>query len=104
MDNKSTKTLVRRISLIWAISLPVCFILCWSIGYFYGSNAFDGSEIGTVVGFTLGGAIGGLGTALELRSKYSEINTKSVILMGIGWAMAMFTIAQIIMELGKTID
>ena len=83
----------KRLSFVWAFSLSACFLLFWLIGYFFATDSGSGTDIGSIVGLTLGGAIGGLGIALKLRAKLSGLNLISVIFISLGWALAMFTIA-----------
>ena len=95
---------VKRITLVWAISLPMFFLFGWLVGYFFASDSIIGSDIGSIVGLSLGGAISGLGTALELRAKYPTIKTVHVIIICIGWALAMFIIANLQLGLDRAID
>jgi hypothetical protein len=89
----SNSPFIKRISLIWAISLPICFILGWLAGYFLTSGSITGSDIGSLIGLAIGGALSGLGTALALRAKYPNVKVVHVICICVGWAIAMFIFA-----------
>lgn len=68
MDNKSTKSLDHRVNLIWAVSLPIC----WLIGYSFGTTSIIGSEIGAAMGLPLGGAIGSRQMVSALNQNQKE--------------------------------
>lgn len=92
----SKSLFIRRISLKWAISLPTCYVLGWLTGYFLTSSSITGSEIGSVWGLALGGALSGLGTALELQAQYPKIKVVHVICICVGWGVAIFIVASLI--------
>jgi hypothetical protein len=70
----------------------------------FGSDAIVGSDIGAIVGLSLGGAVSGLVTGLALRDKYPEMKLGHILVITVGWAVAMFVVAELRYRVALAID
>ena len=104
MLKQMTTSPTYRTAISWAIVLPLCYILSWAIGYTFGSDTITGPENGFMVGFAVGGAFCGLTVGLLLRNRFPPIDLRHVVIIVIGWAIAMFTVAVLIVDFARTID
>lgn len=81
----STKS-IHRITLAW-VGLPLSYIIGWSLGYFLYPDSILGSSWGEMLGFSIGGGIGGFILAREIQTRLGRPRLISACCVALAWAV-----------------